>query len=216
MTAITDMKLRDNIMKEKTLEIKKIIEMIKQNTYEKKNKKNTIPKALITTKEKQIIKEEPIQRMEKFGTRPKTKTTGNRPCRFCNAPNWSPIHKCPAQDSNCNNCGKKGPYARVCKQRIKNIRTVNKEETEPNESMSESDESKYHIEEIKNIVEQQKHYTAKIKVNGTPKEFIIDTGSPVTIKPLDEQIMKTIEIQKITNRYKDVNNNEVKFRGRYR
>ena len=78
--------------------------------------------------------------------------------------------------------------------------------------MSESDGSIYHIEEIKNIVEQQKHYTAKIKINGTPKEFIIDTGSPVTIMPLDEQIMKKTEIQKITNRYQDVNKNGVKFR----
>ena len=56
MTAITDKKLRDKIKKEKTLELKKIIELIKQNTYEKKNKKNTIPEALISTKEKQIIK----------------------------------------------------------------------------------------------------------------------------------------------------------------
>ena len=110
MTAITDKNLRDKLKKEKTLEMKKTIEMIKQKTYEKKNKKNTIPEALITTKEKQIIKEEPIRRMGKFGTRPKTRTIGNRPCRFCNAPNWSPIHKCPAQDSNCNNCGKKGHY----------------------------------------------------------------------------------------------------------
>ena len=47
MTAITDKKLRDKLMKEKTLEMKKTIEMIKQNTYEKKNKKNTIPEALI-------------------------------------------------------------------------------------------------------------------------------------------------------------------------
>ena len=39
MTAITDKKLRDKIMKEKTLELKKIIELIKQNTYEKKKKK---------------------------------------------------------------------------------------------------------------------------------------------------------------------------------
>ena len=198
--------------------MKKTIEMIKQNTYEKKNKKNTIPEALITTKEKQIIKEEPIQRMEKFGTRSKTRITGNPPCRFCNAPNWSPLHKCPARDSNCNNCGKKGHYARVCKQRIKNNRTVRKlteeEETEPNESVSESDESRYHIEKIKNIVEQQKHYTAKIKINGTPKEFIIDTGSPVTIMSQDEQIMKTIEIPKLTNRYQDVNKNEVKFWGK--
>ena len=36
MTAITDKKLRDKLMKEKTLKIKKTIEMIKQNTYEKK------------------------------------------------------------------------------------------------------------------------------------------------------------------------------------
>ena len=50
MTAITDKKLRDKIMKEKTLELKKIIELIKQNTYEKKNKKNTIPEALIASK----------------------------------------------------------------------------------------------------------------------------------------------------------------------
>ena len=50
MTAITDKKLRNKLMKEKTLEMKKTIEMIKQNTYEKKNKKNTIPEALITTK----------------------------------------------------------------------------------------------------------------------------------------------------------------------
>ena len=81
--------------------------------------------------------------------------------------------------------------------------------------MSESDESIYHIEEVKNIVEQQKHYTAKIKLNGTPKEFIIDTGSPVTIIPLDEQIKKT-ENQKITNRFQGVNKNEKNSGGRYR
>ena len=150
MTAITDKKLRDKVMKEKTLELKKTLKMIKQNTYEKENQKNTRREAIITTKEKQIIKEKPIQRMEKLGTRLKTRTAGNRPCRFCNAPNWSPIHKCSALESNCNNCGKKGHYARACKQRIKNNRTVRKlteeEETEPIESMSESDESIYHIE----------------------------------------------------------------------
>ena len=71
MTAITDKKIRDKIMKEKTLEMKKVIELIKQNTYEKKNEKNTIPEALISTKEKHIMKEEPIQRMGRYGTKPK-------------------------------------------------------------------------------------------------------------------------------------------------
>ena len=61
MTATTDEKLRDKILKEKTLEMKKIVELIKQNTYQKKNKKNTIPESLISTKEKHIILEEPIK-----------------------------------------------------------------------------------------------------------------------------------------------------------
>ena len=39
MTAITDTKLRDKLMKEKKLELKKTIEMNKQNTYERKNRK---------------------------------------------------------------------------------------------------------------------------------------------------------------------------------
>ena len=102
MTAITDKKLRDRMMKEKTLEMKKTIELIKQNTSEKKNKKKTIPEALISAKERNTIKEEPIQRMEKFGTKPKTKITGNRPCRFCGAPNSTPLHKCTALETNCN------------------------------------------------------------------------------------------------------------------
>ena len=52
MTAIGDKKTRDIKLKEKTLELKKVIELIKQNTYEKKKKKNTIPEALISTEKK--------------------------------------------------------------------------------------------------------------------------------------------------------------------
>ena len=52
----TKKKLRDKLMKEKTLEMKKTIKMIKQNTYEKKNKKNTIPDALIMTKKNKYSK----------------------------------------------------------------------------------------------------------------------------------------------------------------
>ena len=63
MTAVTDTKLRDKLMEEKKLELKKTIEMIKQNTCERKNRKNTIPEALIPHREKEI-KEEPIQTMK--------------------------------------------------------------------------------------------------------------------------------------------------------
>ena len=67
---------------------------------------------------------------------------------------------------------------------------------------------------MKIIEEKQKHYTAKMKINGIQKEIIIDTRSTVTILPLDERILKQTEIQKITNRYQDVNKNEKKFRGK--
>ena len=125
--------------------------------------------------------------------------------------------KCPATQTNCNKCGKKGHYAKVCRQKYTNNRTVKQlteeEIEEQNETPSESDESIHHIKEIKKIEEKNKHYTATVK-NKWKKEFIIDTGSPITIMPPDEKILKIAEFQKITNRYQDVNKNEVKFRGK--
>ena len=74
-----------------------------------------------------------------------------------------------------------------------------------NPSANQSDESINHIEEKKSIEEKQKHYTAEIELNGKQKEFIDDTGSPVTIMIFDERIMKQTEIQKMINKYQDVN-----------
>ena len=152
-----------------------------------------------------MIKEEPIQRVERFGTKPKQRTFGNRPCRFCNVPYRSPIHKCPAIEANCNKCRKKGHFAKASRQKKYNSRTVKRlteDETQrPNESTSESEESVHHIKEVRTIEEKNKHYTATIKINGVKKKFIIDTGSPISIMPPDEKILKSTEIQKITNGY---------------
>ena len=199
MTAITDTKLRVKLMKEKKFELKKTIEMIKQNTYERKNRKNTIPEALITSREKEI-KEEPIQKIERFGTRPKNRTTYEKPCKFCNAPNWNPTHKCPALDKLCNNCGKKGHFARVCRRKENYRRKVQNVTEETTAIGGESDKSEtniYRIEEINRITDKNKYLTAKVKVNGIEKEFIVDTGSPISIMPADEQILKKTEMQKI-------------------
>ena len=87
--------------------------------------------------------------MKRLVKRPKTKHFGNRTCRFCNAPHWTPIHKCPALEANCNKCEKKGHYAKACRQKFNHNRTVKRlteEETnEPDESTSDSEESIHHI-----------------------------------------------------------------------
>ena len=85
---------------------------------------------------------------------------------------------------------------------------------ERDKTSSDSEESIHHIREIKKIEEKNKHCIATVKINGRKKEFIIDTGSPITIMPPDETMLELIAIQKITNRYQDVNKNEVMFRGK--
>ena len=69
MTAITDKKLRDKIMNEKTLELKKVIELIKQNTYEKKKQKEYDTRSFDINKRKTH---------NKGGTFPKNGTIRNK------------------------------------------------------------------------------------------------------------------------------------------
>ena len=69
-------------------------------------------------------------------------------------------------------------YAKVCREKYTNNLTVKiEEETDDRDEISsESEESKHHIKKIKKIEGKNKHYTATMKINGTKKEFIIDTG----------------------------------------
>ena len=53
-TSSTDRKLRDKLLKEKDLDVPKVVDQIQQNTYDRKNKKNTIPEALISNREKHL------------------------------------------------------------------------------------------------------------------------------------------------------------------
>ena len=133
--------------------MKKKIEIIKQNTYEKKNDKNTIPEASISNREKEI-QQEPIQRMDQFNSRPRNQFNNNRPCRFCNARNCSQTHKCPALDQTCNNCEKKVHFARAWRQKENYKRKIrNVTETENSTIGEESDESESSIIELKEQTE---------------------------------------------------------------
>ena len=54
-----------------------------------------------------------------------------------------------------------------------------------------------------------------VRINGTEKDYIKDTGSPITIMPADKVILKGTEIKP---RYQDANKNEIprKDTGRHR
>ena len=72
ITSITDKKLREKLIREKTLNLKTTVELITQNSYDRRHKQSTIPAALAKDKE---IKEEPIQKIQpKFKKRARQKT----------------------------------------------------------------------------------------------------------------------------------------------
>ena len=78
------------------------------------------------------------------------------------------------------------------------MRNVTEEETTMigNES-DQSESSIYRIEKINRITHKNKYLTTSVKINGTGKEFIIDTGSPISIMPADDNILKKTETQKM-------------------
>ena len=162
---------------------------------------------------------ESIQRTKNFHIRPRKKFNNNKTCRFCpDSANWSPTNKCPALDRTCNKCGTKGHFARTCRQgknyknKVRNVTEI--ENPTIGEEIDESESSIYRIEKINRIVDKNKYLIPTVKNNGMEIEFIVDTGSPISIMPADNKIMKETEIQKVKHRYQDVNNNELKSRGK--
>ena len=100
-----------------------------------------------------MIKEEPIQRLERF-----TRPTVNRPSKFCGVSNWTPLHIRPAIETNCVKCGKRGHYAKVCRRKDPNNQTVKRlTEDKPHdrsETSSESNGSVHSIKEKEKIEEK--------------------------------------------------------------
>ena len=128
----------------------------------------------------------------------------NRNCHFSGKPKWSLEHVCPARRAQCNNCKKMGHFAKVCES--KTVSRVQKESSDSNtESWPEID----HIQSVngRNRIE---FYKGILLVQGQPIEFIIDTGSPVTII---SPIINTAEIHKTTKSFVDANKNPIKFKG---
>ena len=60
-TSNTDKKLREKLIREKTIDLTTTVEHVTQNSYDRRHKQSTIPSALAKDKE---IKQEPIQKVQ--------------------------------------------------------------------------------------------------------------------------------------------------------
>ena len=173
------------------------MDLVTQDSYDKRHKQSTIPPAL--AKEKEI--KEPIQEIQprdKQNYRKNTeKTTKNNNCGFCGQQNWSPQHKCPAKTVECNNCHKKGHFARKCRSKTDKARRqkVNYLEAANSEEEEGEPEEIQQITQIDQILpDKSDNHGIKLKINGKYQNFTIDTGSPVTIMPNNPKVYNSKDI----------------------
>ena len=205
---INDKKARDKFIKG-PLKLQMVLETIEQDNYnrnygdKKANKRPRKVKLESSSSEEQVAHTQPIRKQKTAETW--KKKIPNRNCRFCGKPNWSMEHICPARRAQCNNCKKMDHFAKVCKSK-----TVSRIQKGPStDSDTESWPEIDHIQSV-NGINRIDFYKAILLVQGQPIEFIIDTGSPVTIIP---PIINTAELHKTTKSFVDVNKNPIKFKG---
>ena len=206
---IKDKRARDKFIKG-PLKIQLVLETIELDNYNRKygDKKPKTKKArkdsTSSSTSTEVVGHTNQTRKRKTQFNEKRKRS-NRNCRFCGKPNWSLEHICPARRAQCNNCKKMGHFAKVCK-----TKTVSRvAEAISSDSNTEPWPEIDHIQSVSGI-NRVDFYKAILLVHGQPIEFIIDTGSPVTIIP---PIIISIEMKKTTKTFVDVNKNPIKFKG---
>ena len=133
------------------------------------------------------------------------KKFSNRNCCFRGKPNWSLENICPARRAQCNNCKKMGHFVKVCKS--KTVSQINEETS--SDSYTEPWPEIGRFQSV-NGINRVDFYKPILLFQGQQIEFIIDTGSPVTIIP---PIFNVTEIKKTTKNFVDVNKNPIKFKG---
>ena len=206
---IKDKRARDKFIKG-ALKIQLVLETIELDNYNRKygDKKPKTKKArkdsTSSSTSTELVGHTNQTRKRKTQFNEKRKIS-NRNCRFCGKPNWSLEHICPARRAQCNNCKKMGHFDKVCKSK-----TVSRvAEAISSDSNTEPWPEIDHIQSV-NGINRVDFYKAILLVHGQPIEFIIDTGSPVTIIP---PIINPIEMKKTTKTFVDVNKNPIKFKG---
>ena len=206
---INDKKARDTYFKS-PLKLRTVLETIELDNYNRKygdkkprSKRSKKTSSNSSSNGEQVAFTKPVRKRRPLDTERKKPPTRN--CHFCGKPNWTSEHNCPAQKSLCNICKKTGHFAGVCKSKTVN-RIHEEDETDSNtESWPEVD----HIQST-NGVNRIEFYKAILLVEGQPIEFIIDTGSPITIIP---PIINSKKLAKTAKCFVDVNKNPIKFKG---
>ena len=162
MTAVTNKNIQDRLMKEKTLEMKNIFELIETNTYEKKNKKNTIPEGLISTKEKHAMKKNRYKERNDPEQNRRMKISVIDRAGSLMLQTRHQYIKVPNQKRTAM-MGKKRPYAKACRQRFNNNGTAKRlteeEMNEPDKSSSESHENIHHKKANRNQANRRNNQT---------------------------------------------------------
>ena len=206
---IKDKRARDKFIKG-PLKIQLVLETIEHDNYNRKygDKKPKTKKArkdsTSSSTSTELVGHTNQIRKRKTQFNEKRKIS-NRNCRFCGKPNWSLEHICPARRAQCNNCKKMGHFAKFCKSK-----TVSRvAEAISSDSNIEPWPEIDHNQSV-NGINRVDFYKAILLVHGQPIEFIIETGSPVTIIP---PIINPIEMKKTTKTFVDVNKNPIKFKG---
>ena len=206
---IKDKRARDKFMKG-PLKIQLVLETIELDNYnrkygDKKPKTKKVKKdSTSSSTSTELIGHTNQSRKRRTQFNDKRKLS-NKNCRFCGKPNWSMEHICPARRAQCNNCKKMGHFAKVCKSK-----TVSRiAEAASSDSNTEPWPEVDHIQSV-NGINRVDFYKTILLVHGQPIEFIIDTGSPMTIIP---PVVDLTEVKKTTKTFVDVNKNAIKLKG---
>ena len=162
------------------MSIEAITDAIHEYIYEKLNE----PPETEEEKIRHVDKRKLTENKEQTERYPKTRRLV---CNKCGAPNWSKQHECPARGNKRVKCGKLGHYAKCCR----SMRKINHIAYEKAECAVVDDCTLDEIHSIQQIINSMgaknkngiPFYTRTLLVNNRPINIIVDTGSPVTLKP---------------------------------
>ena len=118
MTAITDKKLRDKRMKEKTLELKKTIVLIKQNKYEKKQEKHN-PGSFDFNRRKTHNKRRTDTKSEKIWDKTKNQNIGKQTMQILRSTDLNTITQKPSTRNKLKQMRKKGTLRKSMQTKVR-------------------------------------------------------------------------------------------------